>query len=239
MALDAVVRRNTLILAFSMALNWAVIVLVAALTTLTIAHLFGLPELAGHRTGLFGAAFGAIGAPIVFGPALAGAQSQQPAALAAPWPIAALVLFGGALLLLAIRIDPRRIAEQMGAAAAGAATAGSAATTPPPAPSGRPLADLLTLPLVLLALLAALVAQAVMTSVMALAGLVLGRPRPRSWSGSLCPGCSPWASAGTSPSSRRRRSSPTLPGPTSVGDCSARVISLRCAALLCCRSWPG
>jgi len=257
MALDAIVRRNTLILAGAMALNWAVIVIVAALTTLTIAHLFGLPELAGlgfgafllayaagglmigrlmdawgRRNGLgtafivgaggamvmyagvgavslpislagllivglgtgganlarvagadmyapsrrahgislvlFGAAFGAIGAPIVFGPALAGAQSHQPGALAAPWPIAALVLLAGALLLSAIRLDPRRIAEQLLAAAY--EDAGEPQT---PEPSARPLTELLALPLVPFALLAAIVAQAVMTSIMALAGLVL------------------------------------------------------------------
>ena len=61
MALDAIVRRNTLILAAAMALNWAVIVLVAALTTLTIAHLFGLPDLAGLGFGIFLLAYAAGG----------------------------------------------------------------------------------------------------------------------------------------------------------------------------------
>jgi MFS family permease len=239
------------------ALNWAVIVLLATLTTLTIAHLFGLPELAGLGFGLYllvygvggllfgramdawgrrnglltaflvgalgalivylgvgassiplsllgllviglgtgganlarvagadmhpperrargislilvGAAFGAIGAPIVFAPALAGAQSHDPAGLAAPWLIAAGLMLLGAVVLLAIRVDPRRLAEQLRAEAA----KGGAGAATPPAPA-RTLAELIALPMVPLALLAAIIAQAVMTSVMALAGLVM------------------------------------------------------------------
>lgn len=245
------------------ALNWAVIVLLATLTTLTIAHLFGLPDLAGLGFGLYllvyggggllfgramdawgrrngllaaflvgaagavgvylgvgansiplsllgllviglgtgganlarvagadmhpperrargislilvGAAFGAIGAPIVFAPALAGAQSHDAAGLAAPWLIAAGLMLVGAVVLLAIRVDPRRIAEQLSAAAVEAAEAagGGPAAATPPAPA-RPLAQLIALPMVPLALLAAIIAQAVMTSVMALAGLIM------------------------------------------------------------------
>jgi MFS family permease len=255
--LERTVRRNTLVLAVATALNWAVIVLLASLTTLTIAHLFGLPELAGvgfglyllvyaagglvfgramdawgRRNGLFvaflvgagaavviylgvgagsaplallgllaiglgtgganlarvagadmrrperrargitlvlvGAAFGAIGAPIIFAPALAGARSHDPAALAAPWLIGAGLMLLGALVLLAIRVDPRAIAEQLSAEVTG--TTGGSATPKAPA---RPLSELIALPMVPLALLAAIVAQAVMTSVMALAGLVM------------------------------------------------------------------
>ena len=113
---------------------------------------------------LLGAAFGAIGAPIVFAPALAGARAQEGAALAAPWLIAAVVLAVGAVLLVAIRVDPRRIAEMVAAEAGGA---------PASAAPARPVAELLRLPLVPLAILAAIVAQAVMTSMMALAGVVM------------------------------------------------------------------
>jgi MFS family permease len=255
-SLDRTVRRNTALLAASMALNWSVIVLLASLTTLTVAHLFRLPALAGlgfglyllayaagglligrlmdvrdRRTGLFvtfvigaggagvvflgvgaaslsvalvgllalglgtgganmarvagadmypaqrrsrgislvlaGAAVGALGAPIVFAPALAGARSDDAAALAAPWLIAAGLMGLGALTVLAIRVDPRHIAEQL--ATADDAQAAALAQTLP----GRSMAELISLPMVPLALLAAVCAQAVMTSVMALAGLVL------------------------------------------------------------------
>ena len=253
LTLAATVRRNTVLLSLTMALNWSVIVLMASLTTLTIGSLFGLPELAGlgfamaavaigvgsivtgrvmDRVGrrnalmaafvvgaigallvyfgvravslplalagllalsagggganlarvagadmypparrprgiafvLIGAAFGAVGAPIVFGPLLAAARGFGAEALAAPWPVAAGILLAGAAVLLLIRTDPREIAERLRAAAE---PTGSAA------PAARPLAELLRLPMVPLALLAALLAQGVMTSVMAMAGLVL------------------------------------------------------------------
>ena len=251
------VLRNTAILAAATALNWAVIVLLASLATLTIALLFGLPELAGSGFGLYllayaagglafgraidrwgrrnglvvafivgvggalviyagvgagslpvfllgllaigvgtgganlarvagadmypperrargislvllGAAFGAIGAPIVFAPALAGARTNEAAALAAPWLIAAGLMLAGALVLLAIRVDPRRIAEELAAEPARASGIAAAPAVPP-----RPLAELTRLPTVPLALLAAVLSQAVMTSVMALAGVVM------------------------------------------------------------------
>jgi MFS family permease len=116
---------------------------------------------------LIGAAFGAIGAPIVFAPVLGGAPAHDPAALAAPWLIAAGLLGLGAVVLLAIRVDPRTIAERLGLPAA-TVTQPAAAAEPP-----RSLGELMRQPMVPLALLAAIVSQAVMTSVMALAGLVM------------------------------------------------------------------
>lgn len=115
---------------------------------------------------LVGAAFGAIGAPIVFAPALGGAPTHDPAALAGPWLIAGGLLGSAALVLLAIRVDPQTIAQRLGTA--GVPEAEQAAPDP-----ARPLAQLVRQPMVPLALLAAVVAQAVMTSVMALAGLVM------------------------------------------------------------------
>jgi MFS family permease len=115
---------------------------------------------------LVGAAFGAIGAPIVFAPVLGGAPAHDPAALAAPWLIAAGLLGLGAVVLLAIRVDPRTIAERLGLPAA---TVTQPAAVEPP----RSIGALMRQPMVPLALLAAVVSQAVMTSVMALAGLVM------------------------------------------------------------------
>jgi len=236
-----------------MALNWAVIVLLASLTTPAIGVLFGLPGLAGVGFGLFlllyalggllagrlmdaagrrtglqvslvvgaagalliyfgvgqrslvvsligllviglgtgganlaraagadmyppqrrprgialvlvGAAFGAIGAPIVFAPLLSGARAGEPATLALPFLVAAGLLGAGALILFAIRVDPREIAERLRVAGVPAGQAAAPA---------RPLGQLIRLPLVPLALLSAIAAQAVMTAIMALAGLVL------------------------------------------------------------------
>jgi MFS family permease len=120
---------------------------------------------------LVGAAFGAIGAPLIFAPMLAGARGHDPAALAAPWPLATVVLLAGALLLLAIRVDPRDIAGRIAAAGdRGDATSGNA-PVPPERP--RSMRELLALPMVPLAMLAAIVAQGVMTATMSLVGLVL------------------------------------------------------------------
>jgi MFS family permease len=114
---------------------------------------------------LVGAAFGAIGAPLLFAPMLAGARSHDPGALAAPWPLATGVLLAGALLLLVIRVDPREVARRLGVAAG--VSEAAAAERP------RPLSEMLALPMVPLALLAAVVAQGVMTATMAIVGLVL------------------------------------------------------------------
>ncbi len=254
--LDRVVQRNTIVLSAAMGLNWAVLVLLASLTTPAIGVLFGLPELAGVGFGLFlvlyalgglvfgrlmdvagrrtglqtafvvgtlgavtifvgldqrsivvatagllviglgtgganlaraagadmyppqrrprgialvlvGAAFGAIGAPIVFAPLLAGARAGEPGAMALPFLVAAGILATGALMMLAIRVDPREIAQMLAASGAGGSSPGSSKLAP------RPIAELIREPLVPLALLAAVVAQSVMTAIMALAGLVL------------------------------------------------------------------
>lgn len=187
-ALDAWGRRNALIVAFLTGAGGALVIYLGVGWTSLPVAVAGL-LLTGLGTGganltrvagadmqppqrrargialvLIGAAFGAIGAPIVFAPALAGARAHEGAALAAPWLIAAVLMALGALVLVAIRVDPRRIAEMV------AAEAGAGAASAPPA---RPLGQLLRLPLVPLAILAAIVAQAVMTSMMALAGVVM------------------------------------------------------------------
>jgi LacI family transcriptional regulator len=59
--LERAVLRNTVILSAATALNWAVIVLVAALTALTIGTLFGLPGLAGAGFAAYLLAFAAGG----------------------------------------------------------------------------------------------------------------------------------------------------------------------------------
>jgi MFS family permease len=117
---------------------------------------------------LFGAAFGALGAPIVFSPMLPQSHHVDAAALAAPWTVAAGIMLAGAVLLLAIRTDPRAIAEQL-------RTVPTDSGSPPPdhQSPARPLRSLLSLPMVPLALLAAFIAQGVMTTIMALSGLVL------------------------------------------------------------------
>jgi MFS family permease len=66
--LERAVLRNTVILSAATALNWAVIVLVAALTALTIGTLFGLPGLAGAGFAAYLLAFAAGG--LLFGRAM-------------------------------------------------------------------------------------------------------------------------------------------------------------------------
>jgi MFS family permease len=60
---------------------------------------------------LIGAAFGAILGPIAFTPLLAGG-SRDPATLSGPWAPAAVVMFAGAGLTLAIRVDPITFAPE-------------------------------------------------------------------------------------------------------------------------------
>lgn len=115
---------------------------------------------------LVGAAFGAVGAPLLFAPLLTGTRAGDPAALALPFAFGAAILASGAVILIAIRVDPRDIAERLRAAT----TPGRVAAAAP-----RPLAAMITQPLVPLALLAAIAAQAAMTMIMGLAGLFLVR----------------------------------------------------------------
>jgi MFS family permease len=120
------------------------------------------PERRGRGIGyvLIGAAFGAILGPIVFTPLLAGA-SRDPATLSAPWIPAAAVMLAGAGLTLAIRVDPIQFARRTRPADDG------------PAGTPRPVAELLRLPVVRAALVAAVLAQGVMSTMMSIVGVAL------------------------------------------------------------------
>ncbi|MBA2476544.1 MAG: MFS transporter [Actinobacteria bacterium] len=111
---------------------------------------------------LFGAVFGAILGPAVFGPLLAG-RKLGPEGLALPWLVAAGLLVVALALVLCIRPDPKRIAELIAAREGGEPDPG------PPAP----LAELVRRPGVPAAMVAALASYAVMASVMNLAGYVV------------------------------------------------------------------
>jgi MFS family permease len=112
---------------------------------------------------LIGAAFGAILGPVAFIPLLAGSTHDLDV-LAAPWTAAAVVMVGGALLTFAIRIDPLDIAR------ASRHHGGPDSVAPVPT---RALRIVLADPLVRVALVAAVVAQTVMTSMMGIISLVL------------------------------------------------------------------
>jgi MFS family permease len=109
---------------------------------------------------LIGAAFGAILGPIAFTPLLAGA-GRDPATLSVPWIPAAVVMLAGAALTLAIRVDPITFARRVGPADQG--------TGAPP----RPVAELLRHPGVRAALVAAVLAQGVMSTMMSIVGVAL------------------------------------------------------------------
>lgn len=188
-AMDAWGRRNGLLLAFLCGAAGAGVVYLSVVAGWLTGYVLGLVVL-GLGTGganlaraagadmypperrawgitliLVGAGFGAIGAPLLFAPLLAGAQANDPVALAAPWPIAAGTMLAAAVVLLAIRLDPREIAKRLRSL--------QTAAGPDEAVAARSLRELVSLPMVPLALLAAIVSQAVMTATMALAGLLL------------------------------------------------------------------
>lgn len=109
---------------------------------------------------LFGAVFGAILGPAVFGPLLAG-RDLDGEALAPLWLAAGGFMLVGLVLVAAVRPDPQRIAMLLAQAPPGA---------PPPA---APLRELLGRPGVVPALLAAQASFAVMVGVMTLTGAVV------------------------------------------------------------------
>ena len=111
---------------------------------------------------LFGAVFGAILGPAVFGPLFAG-KDLVPKDLMLPWFAAAGLEAAGLALVVCVRPDPRRIAELYAPPRAHDA----------PKPEAAPLAEILRRPGVLPALVAALASFAVMVSVMNLAGYVV------------------------------------------------------------------
>ncbi|HZJ09154.1 MAG TPA: MFS transporter [Trueperaceae bacterium] len=111
---------------------------------------------------LLGAAFGAILSPIAFAPLLTEARSG--AGLATPWLVAAALLGAGFVVTFGIRIDPIRISRRM-------ATEGQAASVSGEPP--RSLLQLIRLPSVLPALIAAVVSQGVMAALMSVTGLIM------------------------------------------------------------------
>jgi MFS family permease len=109
---------------------------------------------------LFGAVFGAILGPAVFGPLFAGKDVALDT-LALAWLAGGGFLIVGLALVLAVRPDPKRIAERL-----------APPRTEPEAPAA-PLSEILRRPGVVPAVLAALASFGVMVSVMNLTGYVV------------------------------------------------------------------
>ena len=108
---------------------------------------------------LFGAVFGAILGPAVFGPLFAGRELDA-AALTVPWLAAAGISLIALVVVLFVRPDPKEIAELL---------RGDEGPSPPAAPLG----EILRRPGVRPAMLAALASFGVMVSVMNLSGYVV------------------------------------------------------------------
>ena len=111
---------------------------------------------------LFGSVFGAILGPAVFGPLFAG-RDVEASALTVPWLAAGGISLLAVVLVLLVRPDPQRIAEQI-ARGVDDATPGVPAA---------PLREILGRPGVRPAMLAALASFGVMVSVMNLSGYVV------------------------------------------------------------------
>ncbi|MDQ3821928.1 MAG: MFS transporter [Actinomycetota bacterium] len=110
---------------------------------------------------LFGAVFGAILGPSLFGPLFAGKEVALDA-LTVPWLAGAGLMIVAAAIVLNVRPDPRRIAELIA----------TGAGTPEPR-TASPLGEILRRPGVVPSLLAALASFGVMVSVMNLTGYVV------------------------------------------------------------------
>ena len=120
---------------------------------------------------LFGSVFGAILGPAVFSPLLAG-RDLDGDALSVLWIAGTGFMIVGLAIVLAVRPDPKRIAELL---------AQGAAAAPPPPPPGpaaikaptTPIGELLRRPGVVPALVAAQASFAVMVAVMTLEGAII------------------------------------------------------------------
>ena len=110
---------------------------------------------------LFGSVFGAILGPAVFGPLFAGREVEA-SALTVPWLAAGAMSLAALGLVLAVRPDPKRIAELI----AGHDPVG-------PRPPAAPLREIIVRPGVRPAMLTALASFGVMVSVMNLSGYVV------------------------------------------------------------------
>jgi MFS family permease len=111
---------------------------------------------------LVGSVFGAVLAPTVFQPLFADREVVA-AALTAPWLVAAAISVVACFLVQFVRPDPRWIGQQLGALALVPEDTGAAA----------PLREIVRRPGVLPAMLASFSAQALMVSVMNLAGYIV------------------------------------------------------------------
>jgi MFS family permease len=109
---------------------------------------------------LFGAVFGAILGPTIFGPLFAGKEVEADA-LTVPWLAAGGIALVALTLVQFVRPDPKRIAELIGSRDEGT-----------PLPAAR-LTDIVRRPTVIPAMLAALASMGVMVSVMNLSGYVV------------------------------------------------------------------
>jgi MFS family permease len=110
---------------------------------------------------LFGAVFGAILGPSVFGPLFAGKRVELDA-LTVPWLAGSGMLLVAAAIVLTVRPDPKRIAELI-----------APDRDPGTIPRAAPLGEIVRRPGVMSALLAALASFGVMVSVMNLTGYVV------------------------------------------------------------------
>jgi MFS family permease len=120
------------------------------------------PERRAHGIALvlFGAVFGAILGPLVFSPLLAGRELDGDA-LAGLWLAAGVFMLAGLVLVLAVRPDPKRIAELLRTADEGEPAAAA------------PLSEIVRRPGAIPALLAGQASFAVMVGVMTLTGAVV------------------------------------------------------------------
>lgn len=112
---------------------------------------------------MFGAVFGAILGPTVFAPIFRG-RAVSPESLLLPWAAGAAMMVAAAIIVLAVRPDPKRIAEAI-EKSLGDATA--------PKATAAPMSEILRRPGVVPAMLASVVSFAVMVSVMNLTGYVI------------------------------------------------------------------
>jgi MFS family permease len=110
---------------------------------------------------LFGSVFGAILGPAVFSPIFKGRELEA-AELAMPWLAASVIALVGVAIVLAVRPDPKRIAELLGGRERHEVV-----------PASAPLRELLRRPGVRPAMLAGIVTFAVMVAVMNLTGYVV------------------------------------------------------------------
>jgi MFS family permease len=110
---------------------------------------------------LFGAVFGAVLGPALFGPLFAG-KDLEAESLTVPWLAGAGIALVSLVIVLFVRPDPKRIAETIGSHG-----------PPQPAVPAAPLREILRRPGVLSALIAAVASFAVMVSVMNLTGYVV------------------------------------------------------------------